>query len=221
MDENDDLMSYFNNWTTTDTQDDSPSYQTDVEETEVPESYQAYRDDYNSAPSFTEETNYDSVRQTDDKDDISEMPTYSSVHMFAPTIQKTEEGVTLTKTKVKLRLTPRMKLMISMFSVIIVALLFATIYNFASLSSINSTISMRATQVESLNQSIQELTETYILISSDEQLYDRAQESGFVERDETNTKVIEIGEIYTEDEIPTVQTNWFDKVCEFLSNLFS
>ena len=48
-----------------------------------------------------------------------------------------------------------------------------------------------------------------------------ASNSGFVESTDSNTTVLEYGEIYTEPEIEELPSNWFNDVCDFFSKLFA
>ena len=50
---------------------------------------------------------------------------------------------------------------------------------------------------------------------------DFAENANFVASDETNTYVIDMGEMYTREPVQEVPSNWFNNVCEFFSKLFA
>ena len=63
---------------------------------------------------------------------------------------------------------------------------------------------------------------SYDLVSSDEYVDDWAGKNGYVDKqDGVNSFKININEIYEEEVLQEVPTNWFNDVCEFFSKLFA
>ena len=46
-------------------------------------------------------------------------------------------------------------------------------------------------------------------------------DNNFEEINSSNTKTIKIDEVYEEDSVQEVPSNWFNDVCEFFSKLFA
>ena len=223
-----DLFSMFNNhYTATDTEEESSSAST-----YSPSSYEqpsqttynpymsdnSYQDDYSTAQNYEEQSSYDSsVRSVEPE--RTEQRVISQMH--TPVIRKEQEAVVLTKTKAKIYLQPRMKIVIAMFITIVSALLFVSIFNFVNAAKINATLAEKQITVEELQSSITSLRGEYNTMTDDGYMKQEASSSGFVESTDSNTTVLEYGEIYTEPVVEELPSNWFNDVCDFFSNLFA
>ena len=142
--------------------------------------------------------------------------------MHTPMIEKSAPVVNLVKAKAKIRLETRMKIVLSVFSVIVACLLFVSVFNFISASKIESTFFAKQQQINSLEQSILASEGSYDLVSSNEYVDNWAGQNGYVDKqDGVNSFKINIDEIYEEEVLQEVPTNWFNDVCEFFSKLFA
>lgn len=183
-----------------------------------------YDDDYSVTPNYNEEksynsnSNYDTYSQTETESD-TEIKRYRKMEM--PVIERGEQAVTLTKTQTKVELQPRMKIAITMFAIIAFSLVFLIIWNFVSVGRLNSMIANKQRIVNELSSSITGLKNEYTLVSDEENLYDQAQNAGFVESDDSNTYVVSAGEMFVEEEVQDLPSNWFNDVCDFFAKLFS
>lgn len=183
-----------------------------------------YDDDYSVTPNYNEEksynsnSNYDTYSQTETESD-TEIKRYRKMEM--PVIERGEQAVTLTKTQTKVELQPRMKIAITMFAIIAFSLVFLIIWNFVSVGRLNSMIADKQRIVNELSSSITGLKNEYTLVSDEENLYDQAQNAGFVESDDSNTYVVSAGEMFVEEEVQDLPSNWFNDVCDFFTKLFS
>ena len=224
----DDLFSMFNNYTsTTDTEEETsststynPSSYTEPTQTSYNPyaSDNSYQDDYSVAQNYEEQSSYDAgVRSVEPE--RTEQRVISQMH--TPMIKKEEEAVVLTKTKAKIYLQARMKIVIAMFITIVSALLFVSIFNFVNAGKINATLAEKQITINELEKSISSLKSEYNKMTDDGYLKGEASSSGFVESSSSNTTVLEYGEIYTEPEIEELPSNWFNDVCDFFSNLFA
>lgn len=177
-------------------------------------------DDYSVSQNYQEEQSYDSQSQTVPFEE--EQTDFRGIYM--PTIQKQEEEkvetVSLLKNHEKVVLSPRMKVVISAFSVIMFALLFLIIFNYASLGGIRATANERRVTISMLQNDISALKGEYNKVGSDEALKLRAEEAGFVAINDSNSAHVELGEFYTEETVEALPSNWFNDVCEFFGNLF-
>ena len=232
----DDLFSgMFNNYTsTTDTEEESSStstynpssYTEPTQTTYNPfmSSDDSYRDDYSTAQNYEEQSTYDSgVRSVEPE--RTEQRVFSP--MQTPMIKREQEAVVLTKTKAKVYLQARMKIVIAMFITIVSALLFVSIFNFVNAGRINATLAEKQITIEELQSSITSLKAEYNRMTDDGELKEMASKPvengglGFVESNKSNTTVLEYGDIYTEPVIEELPSNWFNDVCDFFSNLFA
>ncbi len=225
----DDLFSMFNNYTqtTTDTEEESASSTTSYNPSSYNEpsstsynpytSDNGYQDDYSVTPNYEEQSSYDSgVRNVESE--RTEQRAISQMH--TPMIKKEEQAVVLTKTKQKVYLQARMKIVLAMFITIVSALLFVSIFNFVNASKINATLAEKQITINELQASISSLRGEYNMMSDEGYVKDMATSSGFVDSTDSTT-VLEYGETYTEPVIEDLPSNWFNDVCDFFSNLFA
>ena len=221
FDTNDYLNSLFNtdysSTTTTETETESQSTyspQTDYSSTSTYE-----RDDYSSAQNFTEQQSYNSVSSNSFTE--SETKTISK-QMNTPTIEKSAPVVNLVKSKARVVLETRMKIVLSVFSVIVACLLFVSIFNFISASKIEASFLGKQQQINSLEQSILASEYSYNSVSSNDYVENWAEKNNYVNKEDgVNSFTINIDEIYEEQIVEDVPSNWFNDVCEFFSKLFA
>ena len=181
-------------------------------------------DDYTVRQNYTEEQSYNSNSMQTIDENVEDGQETFTYNISLPTIEKEKEPeqevVSLIKTRQKITLSPRMKIVISAFSIIMFALVFLIIFNYASLGGLRATIADKEAIVAELQLSISELKETYNMLDNDEALKDRAENAGFVEKNDTNTARVSLGEFYTEETVEKLPSNWFNDVCEFFSRIF-
>ena len=139
----DDLYSLYNSFTTTDTDEETESassYSPSSYDSTAynPYSDDSYRDDYSVTPNYEEQQSYDSTTRQEQTQDVQ---TRYISQMHTPMIQKEEQAVVLTKTRQRIYLNARLKIMIAMFATIVASLLFVSIFNFINIGKINATIS--------------------------------------------------------------------------------
>ena len=220
FDSNDYLNSLFNTdySSTTTTETETESQSTYSPQTDYSSSSSYERDDYSSAQNFTEQQTYESTSsnlftETEKQTRVSQMNT--------PMIEKSAPVVNLVKSRARIRLETRMKIVLRVFSVIVACLLFVSVFNFISASRLQSTFANKQQQINNLEQSISAAKNTYKLVTSEDEIEKWAESEGYVIKDETNSVVINIGEVYEEETIQDVPSNWFNDVCEFFSKLFA
>ena len=116
----DDLFSLYNTFTTTDTDEEtesassySPSSYDDSSYS--PYSSESYRDDYSVTPNYEEQQSYDSTRQVEQ---TQESQTRFISQMHTPMVQKSEQPVVLTKTRQRVYLNARLKIMIALIIIL-------------------------------------------------------------------------------------------------------
>lgn len=178
-------------------------------------------DDYSVNQNYEEQKSYNSVNQSyeDSTETINDV--FEVRQMSAPMIKKEEPTVNLIKKRQRIELGARMKIIASMFAVIVASLIFAIVWNFASAASMKATFAGKQVEINALTQSIMGLKEEYTLLSDDEQIKTKAENEGYVESTDDNTIVVDFDSYYAEQAIEDVPSNWFNDVCDFFSRLFA
>lgn len=227
MYDDDDLFSFFNSYnsgsTTTETEQE-----TNTSVGYNPSSYNGYSsntdtsfvDDYTTRQNYQDERSYQPTT-TSSTVEVSAPKTFRE--MEKPTILKEEKAVTLTKTRQKINLNARMKIMITMFSVIMTALVFVIAWNFISAAKINANSTQKLQTIESLQASISSLASEYndSVLEVEAELTSNPGEFGFEMSNSSNTHVVPVDKMPTEPVIEELPSNWFNDVCEFFSKLFA
>ena len=108
--------------------------------------------------------------------------------------------------------------MLSVYSVVVALLIAFAIYNAVSISSGAALIASKQAEVASQTRVINSLKVEYNELGTDQYIRDSVG-SDFVDSNSSNTFTIDMPE-YTLPTDVEAPTNWFDKLCEFLSGLF-
>lgn len=145
-------------------------------------------------------------------------PQQDEYKVVRPLMQEVEKKQVLTQTKSKTALSPRLKIMITVYSLVFALLLGFSIYNAVAISNTASMLSAKQIEVSATTEVINDLTGQYNELGTDEAIRDQVS-GDFVEADNSNTVIINKPDV---DAVSTYQapTNWFDKICEFFSSLF-
>lgn len=178
-------------------------------------------DDYSIRPNYEEQQSYNSTGSNYgvSEESQSEPQTYTVRQMDTPVIRKEAPAVNLIKSRSKIELHARMKIAITMFSVIVATLLFAIVWNFVSASKMRATFASKEYEIASLQADIKAMQSSYIELSDDEKLKADAENAGYVEQSDSNTIYVDFEEYFKASE-KEVSSNWFNDVCDFLSELF-
>lgn len=174
------------------------------------------RDDYSSTQNFTEQQSYNSAN-TNFFGDVQE--TKKVTQMNTPMIEKGAEVVNLVKSQSRIRLETRMKIVLSVFSVIVACLLFVTVFNFIQTRKLESQFASKQLEINQLEQDILNNKASYTWVDDESELRKRANDAGFTDKNNTNTMHISLDEMYSETTIEKIPSNWFNDICEFFSNL--
>lgn len=214
------LMNKYSSTTTTEEQD--------VEEKQDsyrPSSYSnpgmSYDDqDYSSTQNFTEQKTYNSTSSNTFEEPVQEK--FEAPTLNAPMIKKEQPTVNLIKKRARLVFETRMKVVMAVFSMIVACLLFVTVFNFIEANRIQSTFADKQIEINTLKKSISDSKATYTLVSSEDKVFEWADNNGFDYPSDSNTIVVNFEEFYEQPAGPEkLESNWFNDVCEFLSSLFA
>lgn len=164
-------------------------------------------------PAFEIEKEYTGTAEPEKYEDQQE---FTLVKQPMHTIARTApaEGITQTKRA----LSPRLKIMLSVYSVVVALLIAFAIYNAVIISSGAALIASKQAEVASQTRVINSLKVEYNELGTDQYIRDSVG-SDFVDSNSSNTFTIDMPE-YTLPTDVEAPTNWFDKLCEFLSGLF-
>ena len=196
-------------------------------------SSQSTYDDYSVTPNYTEQQSYNPTYNQVSSDTFDDEPVQKKqvYKMETPTILRDETPVVnLVKTKHKIELQARMKIVIAMFSVIMSLLLFVSVYNFVFASGLKASFANKQSEIAALQASISMLSNEYNDKATRESFDERNQfdeygnpkDPEYVDITDDNTMSIDLGEFHEEQKIVSeLPSNWFDNVCDFLSGLFS
>lgn len=183
-----------------------------------------YSDDYSVTPNYEEQQSYNGVNQNysvDSEQETRSTKTFQARPMDTPLIIKDEPTVNLIKKKQKIELQARMKIVATVFAVIVASLMFAIIWNFVSASKMKATFADKQLEIANLQESILGLQDTYTSLSDDGQIKLKAESEGYVEQTDENTINVKLKRVYDENKVEDLPSNWFNDVCDFLSGLFS
>ena len=179
-------------------------------------------DDYSVNQNYEEQKSYNSVNQSYDADtNMASNDVFEVRQMAAPMIKREAPAVNLIKKRQKIELGARMKIIASMFAIIVASLIFAIVWNFANAASMQASFVGKQVEINALTQSIMGLKEEYNLLSDDEQIKIKAEDAGYVDSTDDNTIVVDFNSYYAEQAIEEVPSNWFNDVCDFFSKLFA
>ena len=226
MYDNDDFYSILNSLasTTTTTQPETEQQTTTQSYSAPTTSYSPWAgddDDYSVNANYEEQQNYNTSNQNYGVDeDQNNNAVYQVRPMETPMIQKEAPAVNLIKKRQKIQLHARMKIVASMFMVIVSALIFAIVWNFASASSMRATFADKQMEINALNESILALKDEYNSVSS-EAVDEYITNGNYAEPTEDNTVVVDFESYYAESAVEDLPSNWFNDVCDFFARLFA
>lgn len=224
-----DLLNSLNSTTVTEESDSLQSTQqnNNYSSTSGYDSYnslnQGVYDDYSMTPNYTEEQTYNSAHNSVASEDYEEesVRVRTPFKIDAPVIRKDETPVVnLVKTKQKIQLQARMKIVVAMFSVIVSLLLFVSVYNFAYANKLKSSFADKQMEISMLQADITRLVNEYNDLGNN--VKSEAEANDYVEVTDENTMSIKLGEYHHEQVVQSdLPSGWFDKVCDFLSGIFN
>ena len=204
--------------TTTDDNYTQTGNQTDTQTTYSPYSSSSYADDYSVQGNYQGQSSYET---TNNYEEAQTTETYASTNYQIPTIAHEEQAVALTRTKQRIYLSTRLKLIVSCFAIIMASLVFVSAWNFISANQIKSQIALNETEISALETRISNLVDEYNMINDESYMHQQAIEAGYEDSSETNTFYLQADSASETTREYKLPSNWFNDVCEFLSSLFA
>ncbi len=210
----------------------SRQYSEDQDASQVfdePDITTGYNSDYTEeetqefSPDVTDVPQYDGETEYNDNNNLQEESEYTIVKTFMPNVEKTidyqppviEKVSKETTTRSVVKLNARGKIFACMYGMVATLLVAFCIYNAVSLSNLNKSLDAKKTELGLMNNTINELNVEYSNNTTANKLPD-----GYTLVSEDNTVKTAVA---TRPNYVNIEesTNWFDKICNFLSNLFS
>lgn len=160
-------------------------------------------------------TNYESETEYKINDDLGGDITI--VPTFMPTIERKEKEVSVHD--VKLKLNARGKIIVAVFSVISVLLLSFCIYNAVLIGNLSAALTEQQAKAELVTRDVYNATSDYNGVTSTNNIL-ASLPDGFGQGSNKEPMIVSLSE---RPEIVSAEasSNWFDKLCNFLSNLFN
>ena len=215
-----DNYDFLNSLTQTTTED---NYTQSESQTDTQTSYSSYSspyaDDYSVTGSYQGQQSYETKNDFQDSERVEE--SYSTTEYQIPTIIHEQDAVALTKTKQKIYLSTRLKLVVTCFAIIMASLAFVSVWNFVSANQIKTQILTNETEISAIESRISGLLDEYNLMSDDGYMHEQALEAGYEDSSAENTFYLQADTTSETTKNYKLSSNWFDDVCEFLSNLFA
>lgn len=170
--------------------------------------YTDTQEDENTSTAYESETEY--KINEDLGGDVTIVPT------FMPTIERKAQEKEIQD--VKLKLNARGKIIVAVFSIISVLLLSFCIYNAVLIGNLNATLKEQQVKAELVTRDVYNATNEYNNITSTDNIL-ASLPAGYVDG---SNKVMEVN-LTERPQIVSAEpsSNWFDKLCKFLSNLFN
>lgn len=215
----------------------NPNYNN--EQIEGQQSFDVDNNNYATISDYT--TNYDSNLQTSEETQEIDTPSYEVekeynvdelnsnkpdddymiVKTFMPNVERqkvvTEEQKQTFKTK-KIKLNARGKIFVAMYSIVACLLIAFCIYNACAIGAVKNSISLKQLEYQTITKEVNVLDNQYTNLTSEESI-NNSIPAGFTDISTGNTTSVNFAERPEYIQI-TETTNWFDKLCEFFSNLF-
>lgn len=120
----------------------------------------------------------------------------------------------------KIKIRARGKIAITVYSIILVALITFAIYNAVAINALQSAVATKNQTYISQLADINALQSEYNELGMDETIMDKAAENGFILSTENDVVRVSKVEMASRDKVE-VESNWFEELCQFLSNIFS
>lgn len=163
-----------------------------------------------------DDTNQDTIVQTSYDTMVEEIAVDTPKKMDMLTVEKTIEQRPQTPLKIKLH--ARAKIVISVLSVCICALMAFMIANFVTIGNLNGIIAQKQQVVIEQQDRVNHLQEEYDKLESSTE--ETAKNNGFTQID--NEQVNEIDLVNPlEKPQANIEGNWFDNFCNWLSGIFN
>ena len=174
-------------------------------------------DEQQSFLPFGEDEQDDFVPTSNEVQEYNRVSSFTDVnrdeerHMYIQTLQQEKQ-----ETRKKFKLNARGKIAICVFSIIFAALVAFSIYNAVLIGQLNNSVALKNQTIASQTAVINNLQNEYNELTVD---VEEGISMGY--REATDADIVEVVSTPKATKTTTnVESNWFDRLCEFFSKLF-
>lgn len=190
------------------------SYRSRIEDDEQEEYVQtSTMFDDNETPEYEVQKNYSMYS---DEDVVQED---RRVTMAMPSVIRKSHEVQEVVPQAKLKLRARGKIAITVYSIILLTLIAFAIYNAVAINQMQALVAAKNQTYITQSVVINDLLEEYNNLGSDERILEEV-EGVFIEPTENHIVRVSLGSMEERPET-SVESNWFEELCKFLSGLFN
>lgn len=188
------------------------------------QSYTGKQEDTDTTNEYTQETPSYEVEKEYNVDELNGTKTddnYLIVKTFMPYVERQkveQEQPKQTFTQKKVKLNARGKIFVTMYAIVACLLVAFCIYNAVAIGAAKSAIAEKQIEYAQLANDVGVLDRTLTNLTSDENIKNSLP-SGYHPPTSETTETVDIQERPKYVKVEKT-TNWFDRVCEFFSNLF-
>ncbi|MBQ9790774.1 MAG: hypothetical protein IJW24_04215 [Clostridia bacterium] len=139
--------------------------------------------------------------------------------MAMPNVERRAHVVSAPESTAKIKIRARGKIAITVYSIILVALITFAIYNAVAIGALKGEVDAKNQTYISQLADINALQVQYNELGLDETIMNKAGENGFIQS--TENDIVRVSKVEMDQREETeVETNWFEDLCQFLSGLF-
>jgi len=173
-------------------------------------------EDEDEAPAFEVEKNYNNSYEDDEE---KTKPEFVMAKKGLLEVDRPYVAETYAEPKTKTKLSARLKIALTVYSLVIALIIGFAIYNTVAISSLNGTINATNIEISETQGVIKELEAEYNELGTSAYIEDKVPDN-YVEIVEGTNSFSKTAPILDAEEALEAETNWFDKICQFFSSLF-
>ena len=174
-------------------------------------------DEDDNDTAFEVEKNYNTTNYDDEEEETK--PEFVMARKGLLEVDRPYKAELATQTKTKVQLSARMKIALTVYSLVIALIVGFAIYNAVAISNLNGTINATAYEISQSQEVINGLETEYNELGTSATIEGKVPDS-FVQIEEGVNSFSKTAPILDAEETIEVESNWFDKICEFFSSLF-
>ena len=174
-------------------------------------------DEEDETPAFEVEKNYNTNSYDEDEEDSK--PEFVMAKKGLLEVDRPYTQQAYAEPKAKTKLSARLKIALTVYSLVIALIIGFAIYNTVAISSLNGTINATNIEISETQGVIKELEAEYNELGTSAYIENRVPDN-FVEIVDGTNSFSKTAPILDAEEVIEAETNWFDKLCQFFSSLF-
>ena len=140
--------------------------------------------------------------------------------MAMPSVMRKTRVLETPETEGKIKIRARGKIAITVYSIILVALIAFSIYNAVAINALQGDVALKNQTYISALADINALQAEYNELGLDETIFNKAGQNGFIQSTENDIVRVSKVEMDSREKVE-VETNWFEELCQFLSGIFN